>query len=246
MPSIYLSPSTQEKNLYVTGGTEEQYMNLLADELVPYLRSSGISYSPNTPDMTAASSIRASNAGNYDLHLALHSNAAPEGRYGTVRGIDVYFYPGSAFGERAARLLANNLKKIYPLPDRVRAVPNTSLGELRQTKAPSVFMEIGYHDNREDANWITSNLPEIARNIAGSLTELFGLPLVPPQQEQAAVVSTQGGNLNLRSRPSTSAQVIARIPNNTQVTVLGRQNDWATVAYQDLVGFAYAMYLRIL
>ena len=246
MPSIYLSPSTQENNLYVTGGTEEQYMNLLTDQIVPYLQSSGITYSRNTPDMTAASSIRASNSGNYNLHLALHSNAAPEGRYGQVRGIDVYYYPGSGLGERAARLIANNLKAIYPLPNLVRAVPNTTLGELRLTKAPAVFLELAYHDNKDDANWITSNLPEIGRNIAGSLTELFGLPLVPPQQEAAAVVSTQGGNLNLRSRPSTSASVIASLPNGTRVTVLGQWQDWATVAYQNLVGFAYMMYIRIL
>lgn len=31
MPIIYLSPSTQENNLYVNGGTEEQWMNRLAD-----------------------------------------------------------------------------------------------------------------------------------------------------------------------------------------------------------------------
>ena len=42
MPIIYLSPSTQEKNEYVNGGTEEQYMNLLADKMVPYLDASGI------------------------------------------------------------------------------------------------------------------------------------------------------------------------------------------------------------
>ncbi|MBS6510172.1 MAG: DnaB-like helicase C-terminal domain-containing protein [Clostridiales bacterium] len=35
MPIIYLSPSTQENNYYVTGGTEEYYMNLLADAMVP-------------------------------------------------------------------------------------------------------------------------------------------------------------------------------------------------------------------
>ena len=87
MPVIYLSPSTQENNLYVSGGTEEEWMNRLADAMVPYLTASGIQYVRNTPDMTAASSIRASNAGNFDLHLALHSNAAPEGRYGQVRGI---------------------------------------------------------------------------------------------------------------------------------------------------------------
>ena len=66
MPIIYLSPSTQEKNYYVNGGTEEQYMNLLADKMVPYLNASGIRYSRNTPEMTAVSSIAASNAGNYD------------------------------------------------------------------------------------------------------------------------------------------------------------------------------------
>ena len=59
MPIIYLSPSTQENNYYVTGGTEEAYMNLLADKMVPYLDASGIRYVRNTPDMTAASSIAA-------------------------------------------------------------------------------------------------------------------------------------------------------------------------------------------
>ena len=43
MPKIYLSPSTQEGNQYVTGsGSEERNMNLLADALVPYLVSNGI------------------------------------------------------------------------------------------------------------------------------------------------------------------------------------------------------------
>ena len=42
MPIIYLSPSTQEWNYYVNGGTEEEYMNLLADKMVPYLDASGI------------------------------------------------------------------------------------------------------------------------------------------------------------------------------------------------------------
>ena len=37
MPIIYLSPSTQENNMYVTGGSEEQWMNRLADAMVPYL-----------------------------------------------------------------------------------------------------------------------------------------------------------------------------------------------------------------
>ena len=48
MPIIYLSPSTQENNMYVTGGSEEQWMNRLADAMVPYLEASGINI-PATP-----------------------------------------------------------------------------------------------------------------------------------------------------------------------------------------------------
>ena len=78
MPIIYLSPSTQEGNPYITGsGSEEYNMNLLADAMEPYLLSSGIQYRRNTPEMTAGSSIRQANEGYYDLYLALHSNAAP-------------------------------------------------------------------------------------------------------------------------------------------------------------------------
>ena len=84
MAFLYLSPSTQEYNPYVNGGNEEYYMNLLADELEPYLHASGISFTRNTPSMTAATSIAASNAGDYDLHLALHSNATA----GDQAGID--------------------------------------------------------------------------------------------------------------------------------------------------------------
>lgn len=78
MPNVFLSPSTQEWNPYVNGGSEEFYMNQIADRMEPYLRSSGISYTRNDPNRNAAGAIADSNDGSYDVHLALHSNAAPE------------------------------------------------------------------------------------------------------------------------------------------------------------------------
>ena len=43
MPSLFLSPSVQEYNPYVNGlGSEEYFMNLVADAMEPYLISSGI------------------------------------------------------------------------------------------------------------------------------------------------------------------------------------------------------------
>ena len=136
MAFLYLSPSTQEYNPYVNGGNEEYYMNLLADELEPYLHASGISFTRNTPDMTAATSIAASNAGDYDLHLALHSNATAGDQAGTTTGIDLYYNPESAESLRAAQLIQQQLKTVYPDPTKVAIVPTTSLGEVYKVRAP--------------------------------------------------------------------------------------------------------------
>ena len=178
MPRIYLSPSTQEFNPYVIGGTEEYYMNLIADAMEPYLYATGIEFTRNTPDMTAASSIAASNSGNYDLHLALHSNATASG--GGRRGSEVYYFPTSVRGKRAAEIIANNLQIIYPVPNGVKAIPTTTLGEVRRTRAPSVLIEYAYHDNTEDALWIAENINAIAQNTVLSLADYFGIPFKTP------------------------------------------------------------------
>lgn len=248
MPIIYLSPSTQENNYYVNGGTEEQYMNLLADKMVPYLNASGIRYSRNTPEMTAVSSIAASNAGNYDLHLALHSNAAPPALSGQIRGTDVYYYDGSAKGKRAAEIIANNFKAIYPDPNKVKTVPTTTLAELKQTRAPAVLLEAAYHDNSADAQWIRDNIDNIARNLVLSLTEYFGIPFVPPggqpQPQRQGTVATQQTPLNIRSQPSLSAQVIGQAPKGATVAILGESGDWYQIRYQNITGYSSKQYIR--
>jgi len=245
MPTIYLSPSTQESNLFVSGGSEEYYMNLIADAMIPYLNASGIQYVRNTPQMTAASSIAASNAGNYDLHVAIHSNAAPEGRYGTVRGSIVFYYPGSVQGRRAAEIMADNLRTIYPLPDLVRAQPSTTIGELRRTRAPSVFLELAYHDNYDDAAWIKANIETIARNIVLSLTEYFGIPFLAPVPPRSAVVDVNWGRLNIRSRPDLDAPVIAQAYDGAPLTVINEWQGWYLVNYNGQIGYASSRFVTL-
>ncbi len=245
MPSIFLSPSTQEGNLYVTGGSEEYWMNLLADAMEPYLIASGIEFSRNSPGGSATGSIRQSNSGSYDLHVALHSNAAPPDIYGQVRGTDVYYYPTSREGRRAAELIAENLKAIYPDPNKVRALGTTRIGEVRQTKAPSVFLELAYHDNAEDANWITENIPLIARTIVLALTEYFGIPFREPNRAfpRPGVVTLSYGTLNLRQGPSLDSRVVASIPNGARITLLGDRGDWYEAEYNDQAGYVSKVFV---
>ena len=181
MPSLFLSPSVQEYNPYINGlGSEEYYMNLVADAMEPYLTASGITYTRNNPNDTLSQAIALSNAGNYDFHLALHSNASPENLSGQLRGTDIYYYTTSSEGRRAAEIFQDNLKVIYPNPNAVRTIANTTLAELRRTKAPANLIELAYHDNLEDAMWIVNNINTIARTLVLSLTEYFGIPFVEP------------------------------------------------------------------
>lgn len=108
MPIIYLSPSTQDWNPYVTGsGSEEYWMNRIADAMEPYLRANGIRYRRNDPDTSAAAAIREANSGYYDFYLALHSNAIGNGEpQNTARGIIAFYYPTSTGGQRGAELIA--------------------------------------------------------------------------------------------------------------------------------------------
>lgn len=247
MPNLYLSPSTQDWNQYVTGsGSEEYNMNLLADAMTPYLLSNGIQFQRNTPDMTAASSIRQANSGVYDFYLALHSNASGDGHYGENRGIIAFYYPGSREGERAADIFVRNLREIYPLPNRVRTQSITTLGEVRQPRFPSVLLEIGYHDNYADAAWVEGHLDEIAQNLVLSLTEYFDLPFIWPAEVRSGTVEVEPGTtLNLRNRPSSTAEVVANLPSGADVTVYGQWQGWYVVHYGAYVGYAAAAYIAL-
>lgn len=243
MPSLFLSPSTQDANLYVTGGSEEYYMNLVADAMEPYLIANGIAFTRNDPAGTVTNSINQSNAGTYDLHLALHSNAAGAANVGRVRGTDVYYAEGSNNGQRAAFIIADNFKDIYPIPDKVRALATTRLAEVTRTRAPAVLVEIAYHDNVDDANWITSNIVPIARNLSESVTTYFGLPFVEPIPLREGTVRTLGGNLNIRDYPSTAGTIIGTAPNRARLQVRGRYEDWYVVDYNGLLGYANSRYI---
>ncbi|MEG2000074.1 MAG: N-acetylmuramoyl-L-alanine amidase [Evtepia sp.] len=244
MPEIYLSPSTQEYNPHVTGGNEEEWMNYLVDAMIPYLESSGIRYTRNQPNFTAAQSIKDSNAAPRDLHLALHSNASKDP--GKHRGILLFYFPGSVKGRRAADIMAKNLASVYPLPDLIRVEPNSSIAELRKVKAPVVYLELGYHDQVDDSKWIEANLDAIAQSLVKSIAEYFDLPFLLPHAILKGVVDAPNGFLNLYSRPSPAAPILAKAYNGAALTILNHFETWFLVQFGSVTGYARDDFIRIL
>lgn len=246
MPRIYLSPSTQEYNMYYDGsGSEEYYMNVIADYMEPYLTASGISFKRNDPEKTVGNSVRDSNSGNYDFHLAIHSNAAGPSNYGQATGSQVYYYTWSPEGESAAADFVNEMKNIYYDPNNVRAIPSTSLYELNNTIAPAVLVEIAYHDNPQDAQWIKNNLILIARTLSKATAEYLGVPFVEPSLPSTGQVATQGGKLNVRNAPSMDGEIIGQLANGTAVNILGETNGWYQINFGDTTGFVSSSYISL-
>ena len=138
-----------------------------------------------------------------------------------------------------------NLRDIYPLPEKVSTRATTSLGEIRQPRFPSVLLELGYHDNPDDALWIQENIPRIAANLVLSLTEYFGLPYTAPSPQPGQVSTVSGGPVNLRSAPSLQSPVTARLPDGDGVTVYGRYQDWYVVSHGEHLGYVSAPFIRL-
>jgi len=58
-----------------------------------------------------------------------------------------------------------------------------------------------------------------------------------------AIVKLSSSTLNLRASASTSAAVLAQIPNNTKLSVSEVSSDWAKVTYNGTVGYVAIKYL---
>lgn len=241
---IYLSPSAQQFNEYVNGGNEEYYMNLIADRMEAYLKEAGICFYRNSPLMDVNEIVIDSNLKSPVLHFAIHSNAGPESLSGRLMGTDVYYYPTSVNGKLLAEIVADNFKSIYPYPDKVKTRTSTSFAELKRTTAPAVLVEVAYHDNVEDAEWIKNNIDAIAKNFTDSIIEY----LDEEGQEDgiSAQVVTMGSRLNMRSAPTIFSPIVRKIPNGATLTVLERNGNWYKVSYSGQQGYVSKRYLSFL
>ncbi len=244
MSTIYLNPSIQFQS--DSGSGEEQHLlNRIAEAMAPFLRVNGIKYVRSRPRSTEAQVIRESNAEYYDLHLTLHLNASPVNLTGRLMGTDIFYFTYGSRAKRAAEIFADNFKIIYHNPTLVKAVPTTQIAEITKTKAPAILMEIAYYDNQQDLAWLEPNIDAIALNLVESLTRYFGVPFISSRMPEArGLVKTESGRMNLYRQPDAGADILAKVPNNAQVVLVGRWNDWYVAEYNGTMGYALAKYIN--
>lgn len=164
---VFLSPSNQPRNMCILGHSEKEHCEQLAQLMLPHLKARGIQYKFREQGQTMTQSCRAADAWGADLYLPLHTNATSNGR---ARGTTFGFYPGRLDSMEAGKFFQKHWKKIYPLPNLVR-VGTYTFTEAKQPKAPSVYIELLFHDNMDDAKFLHANMDMIALNLVEAIED---------------------------------------------------------------------------
>lgn len=179
MKKIYVSPSDQVKNAYAAGNTTEAIQcRQIAMLLVKALERQGLAAMTNTTgDMY--SRVKQSDDWGADLHVCLHTNAYNN----KVSGTRLFCYVLNGEGHKACKAVMNTLAPITPgTSDGISARPE--LYECKAADAPTVYIEVDFHDVDEVALWIINNKEEIAEAIAHGICDYFGVEYKAPATVQ--------------------------------------------------------------
>ena len=180
---IYISPSSQPTNTYAVGNTNEQEQcRKIAAELEAVLDRCGFDSKAGLSG-TMYTRVEESNAMGADLHLPIHTNACD----GKVAGLRIFVYQKGGEAEKIAKAIDAELAPITPGTSDGISV-QTGLYEVNSSKAICVYLEVGFHDNKEEAQWIIDHTEDIAVAIAKGLCNHYGVQYVAekePEKEEA-------------------------------------------------------------
>lgn len=186
MPKIYLSPSSQPENKYAYGNTNEQEQcRRIAAACEVALKRCGFEV-VNGSYGTMYERVAESNSWCADLHVPIHTNAYD----GKVSGTRVFCFNTTGEGYKAAVCVFNALAPVTPGTSE-SVTPNQDLYEVDYASAPTVYIEVEFHDVAACAKWIIENVVVIGEAIAKGICKYYGVAYVPEVTEKYAIVIEQ-------------------------------------------------------
>ena len=180
---IYISPSSQPANSYAVGNTNEQEQcRKIAVALEKELDRCGFNSKAGLSG-TMYTRVNESNAFGADLHLPIHTNAFD----GKVAGLRIMVSKLGGEAEKIAKDIMATLAPITPGTSDGISV-QSGLYEVKSSNAICVYIEVGFHDNKEEAQWIIDHTEDIAVAIAKGLCNHYGVKYVSDEKDAKADV----------------------------------------------------------
>lgn len=175
MVKVFLSPSNQVANKYAYGNTNESVQcKKIADACKNYLIKNGIDAQIGH-NISLENKCIVSNQWGADLHVCIHTNASN----GKVTGTRIFSYDKDGQSYKACKAVFDVLAPITP-GNSESVTPYPTLYEIKNTKAPAVYIEVEFHDNADAAKWIIENTTQIGEAIAIGIMRYFGIKVETP------------------------------------------------------------------
>lgn len=164
--AIYLSPSTQEDNLYACDETvnEEQVMFKIANSVRALLEADGYTVYMCEDTDNVKNKVNKGNELGCAAYVSLHSNSNVNEVGG--EGTECY-YNSNISGSRAlAENIYNRVAELTPTDDRgLKDETQRDLYEILNNRYPCALIEVEFHDSEEGSQWILDNQDALAKAI---------------------------------------------------------------------------------
>lgn len=173
---VYISPSNQGENVGAGKyGTEKERMEQLATSLLCWFKGNGVNAKIATLTKSLDDRIAESKKLGATIYLPLHSN----GFDGTAQRPFTVYTSGNTNSKNLASTIQTNLhalyKKTFPNATMRPIAANTDGYDFKEIRSSLIspaygaYVEVAFHDNLDDANWIIDNMVNIAANIGKSV-----------------------------------------------------------------------------
>ena len=111
------------------------------------------------------------NTNNVDLCISIHCNAFSDS---SAQGVEIFYYQGSTRGQQLANSILKEITKAK-LYTKNRGLKTNNLHITRETKMPSVLIELGFITNVTDKNLIINNKENFAIAIAKGILSYYDM-----------------------------------------------------------------------
>lgn len=173
MKKIYISPSSQPANKYAVGNTNEQEeCRKIAAKTVEALKRCGFDARAGM-DGNMYSRVEESNAWGANAHIPIHTNAFD----GKVAGFRGFYYSAGSVGHQLVAAVMDSVAPITPgTSDGLSS--QKGLYEIYASNAPCAYLELGFHDNAEEAQYIIDHTEDLAEAICKGVCDYYGVAYV--------------------------------------------------------------------
>ena len=196
MPKVYLSPERRPAPHAPYYGFPGVYEHDVCVEIGAYcaeaLTRCGFDVMVASPDKTMQERVAESISWKSDLHMPIHTNASTATlKEGTAQGPTVLRY-GRAGGisDRACQMVYRRLMEIYPRNTHRGVYQKDEFYEIGKTPMLSIYPELAFHDNGQDAIWLVQNKKAIAEALCKGVCDWFGVTYVDDSAKPLEDVDT--------------------------------------------------------